>query len=1056
MGAAVSVIDTNDNVSAHLESLRARGVTAIGRYYSSRAWKRLTRAEAAAITAQGMKIFTVFEDDGDPNLTRDNGLNHAQIAIAQARDVGQPTGSAIYFALEHLPGGYKRRHVEGIMDYVAGLRDGLAGRYELGIYSSGVVLDALLNAGACEYTWLSASMSFEGSREFYASNRWSIAQVTADGRPQIDQNWDGVSVDVNQAKADFGQFKVEVTTNTMAALTSIGIATIGGGVDNEDPAAPGEGELSDTADFETARFFANSGNQWGAVSDTPDVGSGVAGVSAAGAGAAAAGLSGFDLARAKQFLDDCMNSHPRVTYGLGAKVPFLGAVPGRDFTKVDCSGFVREAIRLSTNPRVPFPDGSVVQHDWVKAHQFERSTVDDGADDDGVVRIAFLSPHDSPQGIGHVMLLSGGKTLESHGGTGPDSRIWADLGFRKKMSVYVLSRGSAAVGLASLSIVAAGVVSDAPTFTVRNGHRYRATVVLRGFEALVGNDTVVAKFSEIGFTDVNATGSGSKRQVEGTWSRDDTTAQIDPRLKDIVELPANAAAPLAAPSIVGRAVPVEEGGGLPPSVFSARALPSHHDNLLVVSARADRNLMPAVAGPQLAAANIAAFEPVTQGLSALNFFDRAGLVRAVTPLRGPIVEAPPGVSFSAGARIMAASVYETTAAAAAAPVASQGTSFIELEPGQNVEQLRRELAGDPNVISVSTVPARYLAARAPGRKSSNEGEDPGSDVGIEAMPPGGLLAWNLRKILWPQARAQPGFVEAESIRVAVLDTGVDDQHSDLEIDEYHWKNSDISEPVSDKDIVGHGTHVSGIISAVLKGPNSVSGVCRCKLTVWKIFSDKPRFAAGAYHYFVHPILYRRALAALVDNPVDVVNLSIGGPGAPDPTERALFNQLLAAGVTVCAAMGNDRQFGSPISYPAAIPGVIAVGATGLDDRVTVFSNSGNHIALSAPGKAIWSTLPHYAGQTGFSAVLGPDGKPQQSKAQKREIHYDAWDGTSMATPHVSGSAALLIAKHGTGKLSPAQVRAALMEKADKVSGMNGADFTPDYGAGRLNLDKVLK
>jgi subtilisin family serine protease len=145
-------------------------------------------------------------------------------------------------------------------------------------------------------------------------------------------------------------------------------------------------------------------------------------------------------------------------------------------------------------------------------------------------------------------------------------------------------------------------------------------------------------------------------------------------------------------------------------------------------------------------------------------------------------------------------------------------------------------------------------------------------------------------------------------------------------------------------------------------------------------------------------MYHRALAACVESPVDVLNLSIGGPGVPDAVERSLFDQLIAAGVTICAAMGNERQHGSPTSYPAAIPGVIAVGATALDDSVTVFSNSGNHIALSAPGKAIWSTLPTHPGQTGFGAVVAPNGMPQQGKPMRRETDYDAWDGTSMATP----------------------------------------------------------
>jgi len=200
-------------------------------------------------------------------------------------------------------------------------------------------------------------------------------------------------------------------------------------------------------------------------------------------------------------------------------------------------------------------------------------------------------------------------------------------------------------------------------------------------------------------------------------------------------------------------------------------------------------------------------------------------------------------------------------------------------------------------------------------------------------------------------------------------------------------------------------------------------------------------------------MYRRALADCVQTPVDVMNLSIGGPGEPDAQEKWLFEQLLSAGTIICAAMGNERQYGSPTSYPGAIPGVVAVGATSLDDTVAVFSNRGNHIAVSAPGKAIWSTLPTYAGQTGFYATIGSDGSPRQGKPVRRETDYDAWDGTSMATPHVTGAAALMVANKG--KLTPSKARDRLMQTADKVAEMKDAKFSPDYGAGRLNLAKLL-
>jgi hypothetical protein len=150
------------------------------------------------------------------------------------------------------------------------------------------------------------------------------------------------------------------------------------------------------------------------------------------------GVLVIDIAKAHAFLTACMTSTPRVRYGLGAKAK-PGAVPGRDFQAIDCSGFVRETIRRSTDLGNTFPDGSVVQHDWVKGHDFVEEDRSVGTMQDGVVRIAFLDPHDSGEGIGHVVLLHNGKTLESHGGGGPDERNWTVQGWQAKASVYRLS-----------------------------------------------------------------------------------------------------------------------------------------------------------------------------------------------------------------------------------------------------------------------------------------------------------------------------------------------------------------------------------------------------------------------------------------------------------------------------------------------------------------------------------------------------------------------------------------------------------------------------------------
>ena len=114
---------------------------------------------------------------------------------------------------------------------------------------------------------------------------------------------------------------------------------------------------------------------------------------------------------------------------------------GARFTQVDCSGFVREIMRRATNLGSSFPDGSVIQHQWVDKKGFARATVADGKARDGAVRIAFLSPNATASGIGHVALIVDGATLESHGGVGPDSRPWSGAGWQASTALYLLAPG---------------------------------------------------------------------------------------------------------------------------------------------------------------------------------------------------------------------------------------------------------------------------------------------------------------------------------------------------------------------------------------------------------------------------------------------------------------------------------------------------------------------------------------------------------------------------------------------------------------------------------------
>jgi len=268
------------------------------------------------------------------------------------------------------------------------------------------------------------------------------------------------------------------------------------------------------------------------------------------------------------------------------------------------------------------------------------------------------------------------------------------------------------------------------------------------------------------------------------------------------------------------------------------------------------------------------------------------------------------------------------------------------------------------------------------------------------------------------ARAAAGFRDAANLTVAIVDSGIDDGHPDLSGALAEYKNF-LRE--SDKDYVGHGTHVAGIVAAITNNGVGISGVSGARILALKALPrDDNAFDATAYY---------RALRYVIGR-AQVLNLSLGGE--KDPAEIDVLRDVIDAGVVVVAAMGNEYEEGNPVEYPAAIRDVCAVGATDQADQRASFSNTGSHIDLVAPGVGILSTTPTYKYDDGAQ-------------------NYDSWDGTSMATPHVTGAAALLLAKHADWR--PAQVIARLKSSADRVAGAKKGSTA--YGAGRLNCQTAL-
>jgi subtilisin family serine protease len=256
--------------------------------------------------------------------------------------------------------------------------------------------------------------------------------------------------------------------------------------------------------------------------------------------------------------------------------------------------------------------------------------------------------------------------------------------------------------------------------------------------------------------------------------------------------------------------------------------------------------------------------------------------------------------------------------------------------------------------------------------------------------------------------------------VSVFDSGVDEKHPDLDgvVRAYRHDGS------SARDHAGHGTHVTGILAALVNNRIGIAGVANAPISMWKVFDDRDRFDDA---------LWFEGLGACLGDGTQVINLSLGGEGRSQ-AEADVFRELVASGVVVCAAMGNEYEEGNPVEYPAAFPGVVAVGATDETGRRAPFSNTGRHIDVSAPGVNVLSTLP-------------------RSPTRDGEKEYAAWAGTSMATPYVAGTAALVRAKHPTW--SGQRVADRLRKTARRLPAMKRKSFTREYGRGLVDVAKAL-
>lgn len=260
----------------------------------------------------------------------------------------------------------------------------------------------------------------------------------------------------------------------------------------------------------------------------------------------------------------------------------------------------------------------------------------------------------------------------------------------------------------------------------------------------------------------------------------------------------------------------------------------------------------------------------------------------------------------------------------------------------------------------------------------------------EQVMPWGIEHLNAR-LAWDRGLTGKGAV------VAVIDTGVDLNHKDLKANIIGGYNA-TDQTKSPQDGQGHGTHVAGTVAAVNNKVGVIGVAPEAKILAVKVLDD---------HGGGTPFNIALGIIWAANNGANVINMSLGS-SEPFMAVEAAVKYAVSKNVTVIAASGNDGA-DSHVDYPGAYKQVIAVGASNFNGKRAEFSNAGKAVEFIAPGEDVLSSIP---GGT-----------------------YEFNSGTSMASPHVAGLAALAVQ---AGAKTPDEVKAMLKAAAKPLKGLTKA------------------
>ncbi len=482
----------------------------------------------------------------------------------------------------------------------------------------------------------------------------------------------------------------------------------------------------------------------------------------------------------------------------------------------------------------------------------------------------------------------------------------------------------------------------------------------------------------------------------------------------------------------------------------------------------------------------------------------AAVRRPLRVARGHVNELDPSrvaVRLSAAAlRTSGRSVTDVARAAGSVGRPTQSATSDPLEvvtipAGVDRATFIRTLQAQPEVAEVTAVHLRHLQSRAPTTVT-----DPGFSLPYQwyTYATGTNFAWSYN----------PG----TGAKIAVVDTGIDESNTDLTSQLAYQEtvvtpidntptaangNAPTCNPVSGAtatvtpntapDDNGHGTNTAGLAIAKQDTAGFAGAAWGAQLMAFKIFPNQNSYCNdgggpnedSTSNIGADTSDEAQAIGDAVAHGADVISLSLGG-GEFDTVDFNAIESAIAAGVTVVAAAGNsDAQLpAGTLDYPAAYPGVISVGATGLKDEyytnaappadgtyatstefVTSYSQYAPSLSVVAPGgdaPACFAAnaaancdldLLHWiAGYTTSHAFVPAE---QCSRPTPATSCVALFNGTSMSTPQVAATAAMLVAEAGGhGALSPAAIKYTIESTADNINDSH-------QGHGRLNAYRAL-